>query len=135
MNDIFMWIKIAFAGVCGMFTYIFGGMDTILQILVIMMAIDYITGVCGAIFQKNLSSRTGFTGILKKATILCIVACAHLLGHYMGVGEIRSAVIGFYIANESISIMENAADMGVTMPKKLIEILKKFKSEEDDYDI
>ena len=134
MTDIFTWVKIFVAGICGMFTYIFGGMDTVLQVLVILMVIDYITGVSAAICKKVLSSHTGFTGIMKKITILCVVACAHLLGNAMGIGEIRSAVIGFYIANESISIVENSADMGIPMPKKLIAILKKFKEQEDETD-
>ena len=134
MTDIFTWVKICVAGICGMFTYIFGGMDTVLQVLVILMVIDYITGVSAAICKKVLSSHTGFTGIMKKITILCVVACAHLLGNAMCIGEIRSAVIGFYIANESISIVENSADMGIPMPKKLIAILKKFKEQEDETD-
>lgn len=134
MSDIFTWIKVAAAGICGMFSYVFGGMDTFLKILVIMMVIDYITGVSAAICKKVLSSHTGFTGIMKKIAILCVVSCAHLLGNAMGIGEIRSAVIGFYIANESISIVENSADMGIPMPQKLIAILKKFKEQEDNTD-
>ena len=135
MTDIFTWIKVASAGICGIFAYAFGGMDTFLKILVIMMAIDYTTGVCAAICRKDLCSRTGFTGIMKKITILCVVACSHLLGNAMGIHEIRSAVIGFYIANESISIVENSADMGIPMPKKLIDILKKFKEEDKTDDL
>lgn len=134
MTDIFTWIKLIFAGICGGLTYVFGGLDAVLKILIIMMAIDYITGVCTAIYRKELCSRTGFNGILKKAAILCIVACAHMLGNAMGVAEIRSAVIGFYIANEGISIVENAASLGVPMPQKLIDILSNFKETEANTD-
>lgn len=131
MTDVLTWAKIFFAGVFGMVSYIFGGFDTVAQILMILMIIDYATGVGAAIYRKDLCSRTGYVGILKKAAILCVVACSHLLGTFMGIAEIRSAVIGFYIANESISIVENASDMGIPMPKKLIYILKKFKDKED----
>lgn len=136
MTDFITWIKLAFAGICGGLTYIFGGLDTVLRVLIIMIVIDYITGVSAAICRRELCSEAGFNGILKKAAILCIVACSHLLGKAMGVSEIRSAVIGFYIANEGISIVENSADLGVPMPRKFIAILNKFKeSEEHDDDL
>ena len=136
MNDIITWIKLAFAGICSGLTYIFGGMDALLSVLLTMIVIDYITGISAAIYRKELCSSTGFNGILRKATILCIVACSHMIGQTMEIQEIRSAVIGFYIANEGISIVENAADLGVPMPEKLIYILKKFKEKEDtDNDI
>ena len=134
MTDIFTWFKFVFAFICGGLRYIFGGLDALLEILIILMAIDYITGVCAAIYKKELCSRTGFNGILRKASILCIVACAHLIGNAMGASEIRSAVIGFYIANESISIVENAISLGVPMPKKFVDILIKFKETEEKTD-
>ncbi len=90
--------------------------------------------MCAAIYKKELCSRTGFNGILKKVSVLCIVACAHLIGNAMGTGEIRSAVIGFYIANEAISIVENAISLGVPMPKKFVDILIKFKETEEKTD-
>ncbi len=134
MTDVFTWIKLIFAGLCSLLAYIFGGLDAFLKILIIMMAIDYITGVCTAVYRKELCSRKGFNGILKKAAILCIVACAHLIGYITDTSEVRSAVIGFYIANEGISIIENAAALGVPMPKKLIDILDKFKETEENAD-
>lgn len=135
MTDIITWVKLVFAGLCGMFSYIFGGLDAMLKILITMMVIDYLTGISAAVYRKELCSRTGFNGILKKATILCIVACGHLLGDMMGATEIRHTVIGFYIANEGISIIENAADLGVPMPQKVIDILNKFKERKNDDDL
>ena len=135
MNDIITWIKLAFAGICSGISYIFGGIDGLMSVLLIMIVIDYLTGISAAIYRRELCSRTGFNGILRKAAILCIVACSHALGQAMDIPEIRSAVIGFYIANEGISIMENAADLGVPMPDKLVFILKKFKEKEDEDDI
>lgn len=131
MSNIFTWIKISCAAFCSAISYVFGGFDTVLKILLIMATIDYVTGVCAAVFKKTLSSKTGFNGILKKAVILCVVACAHLIGDALGVAQIRSAVIGFYIANEGISIVENAARLGVPMPQKLISILKQLKDKEE----
>lgn len=130
MTDTITWVKVAFAGICGILSYIFGGMDAMLKILIAMMVTDYITGISAAIYQKTLCSRTGCNGILRKAGILCVVACGHMLGVAMGVSEIRSAVIGFYIANEAISITENAAELGVPMPKRLIDVLEKINKDD-----
>ena len=135
MTNIITWVKLAFAGLCGVFSYIFGELDAMLKILIAMMVIDYLTGVSAAIYRKELCSRTGYNGILKKAVILCIVASGHLLGQMMGASEIRNIVIGFYIANEGISIIENAADLGVPMPGKIIDILNKFRERNDDGDL
>ncbi len=132
MTDALTWIKLAFAGICGGLSYMFGGLDAMLKILIVMMVIDYITGISAAIYSKTLCSRTGYNGILRKTAILCIVACGHMLGEAMGAAEIRSAVIGFYIANEVISITENAADLGVPLPRRLVEILDKFSKEKCD---
>ena len=131
MTNILTWVKFSTAAVCSAVSYAFGGFDTMLRILLIMALIDYITGVCAAVFTKTLSSKTGFNGILKKIVILCVVSCAHLLGNALGVEQIRSAVIGFYIANEGISIVENAALLGVPMPEKLLSILKQIKDKEE----
>lgn len=135
MNDIFTWIKLATAAILSAASYIFGGMDMIFKILIVFMAIDYITGVSAAVYTKKLSSRTGFNGILKKIAILCLIASAHMLGEVMGMEEIRSAVIGFYLANEGISIMENAARLGIPLPEKLVGILKQLKDKEEENDI
>ena len=84
-----------------------------------------------AINEKNLSSEIGFRGILKKVGILCVVA-AQLIGGAAGLPDIRSFVIGFYIANEAISITENAGHLGVPLPKKLMDVLKQLKNDAED---
>ncbi len=134
MTNIITWIKLGCAAVCSGLTYVLGGFDTMLTILLIMAVIDYITGVSAAVVHKNLSSKTGFNGILKKIAILCVIACAHLLGQTLGIEQIRGAVLGFYIANEGISIVENAAALGVPLPKKFTDILKQLKSKEEEDD-
>lgn len=120
-------IKAFCAVFCAILTKIFGGLDTVLLVLTALIIIDYITGVAAAAYAKELSSKTGFRGILKKICILSLVAAAHLIGVTVGVIELRSVVIGFYIANEGISIIENAASAGVPMPERLIDVLKQLK--------
>lgn len=124
-----MAIKAGAACICAVMTRLFGGFDTVLTVLISLLIIDYVTGVSAAIFLKELSSKAGFAGILKKACILCIVAAAHLVSEVVSMPEMRSMVIGFYIANEGISIIENAGLLGVPMPEKLTEILKQLKKD------
>lgn len=134
MTNVITWVKIGTATVCSALSYMMGGFDALLQVLLVLSVIDYITGVSAAVATKTLSSKTGFIGILKKLAILCVVACAHLLGQTLGLAQIRSAVIGFYIANEGISIAENSASLGVPLPKKLMEILNQLKDKEENED-
>lgn len=110
-----------------------GRLDGLLYALIAFMAMDYITGLAVAWLHKELSSEVGFKGIAKKVFILILVAVGHILDtHVLGGGSVcRSAVIGFYIANEGISILENAGNIGIPLPKKLIDVLKQLKSKED----
>lgn len=120
---------------------IFGGWDAALTTLVIFMAIDYVTGIIVAgVFKRSLKtetgaleSRAGFKGLCRKGVILLIVLVACRLDMVIGSNFIRDAVVIGFIANESISIIENAGLMGVPIPAalvKAIEVLKK-KSEAD----
>ncbi len=122
-------IRICGAAISGFICYMFGGCDLLLSVLLACIVIDYISGIIAAFFEKKLNSTVGFRGIAKKFLILCIVVVAHLAGQATGINEIRSLVIGFYIANEGISILENAGKMGVPLPKKLVEILEQLKEE------
>lgn len=131
VNKLIQSIAAFFAG---MASFLFGGMDGLLYALIAFMILDYITGILVAIAQKELSSEIGFKGIAKKVLILALVAVGHLLdAHVLGGGAFcRSAVIGFYIANEGISILENAGELGLPLPKKLIAVLKQLKSKDDE---
>lgn len=120
------YLKIASGVIVSTVTFIWGGFDAVFVVFLCLMAIDYITGVMGAVRQKKLSSQDGFNGLLKKAGMLAVVALAHFVGVYTQIAEIRSLVIGFYIANEGISILENAAILGVPLPQKLVDILKQI---------
>ena len=122
---------IAFIG--GFLTFIFGGWDICLRVLVLFIFLDYVTGLGGAFMQKNVSSDVGRRGILKKATILVVLIVAVLLDRLINNGTwvFRTLVCYFYIANEGISLLENAVKIGVPIPKKLIDTLQQLKSKEE----
>lgn len=108
--------------------YYLGGFDTALQTLLIMMVLDYITGICKAIHNKKINSAIGLKGIIKKIGYLIIVALCVLLDRIAGdTGAIRNLVIYFFVANEGISILENWGSMGMPLPKKIIEVLEQLK--------
>ncbi len=128
-------IKAIFAAIGASIGYVFGDWDGFILALIIFIVIDYVTGVICAVCNKQLSSEIGFKGILKKIFILLMVGVANILDGIMGLGGIiRSAVIFFYIANEGISIVENAAALGLPVPEKIKDILEQLKEEDDNND-
>lgn len=116
------------------FGAVFGVMDGFLYTLIVFTAIDYITGVLSAVSNKKLSSEIGFKGIAKKITIFLMVAVANIIDiHLLKIGSIlRTSAIFFYISNEGISILENAAVIGLPVPDKIKEILEQIKTNGDD---
>lgn len=112
--------------------YFLGGWDAALMTLCIVMGLDYITGICKAIKQKKLNSKTGVTGIIKKFGYLIIVALAVVIDNITGDGGIvRNLVIYFFVANDGISILENWAEIGLPLPKKMFEILEQLKGKNE----
>lgn len=110
--------------------YFLGGWDIALQILLTVIIIDYISGVCRAIYNKKLNSKVGLKGIVKKVGYLLIVMLAVILDRIMGnTGAIRTLVIYFFVANEGISILENWGDMGLPLPQKIFDVLEQLKSD------
>ncbi|MDE5584001.1 MAG: phage holin family protein [Ruminococcus sp.] len=130
MDKFFQTVSAVICGVCG---FLWGSFDGLLYALVSFMVLDYVTGLISAIIRHNLSSETGFKGIAKKVFIMALVAVGHILDMQVtGGGTVcRSAVIGFYLANEGISILENAGKLGLPLPQKLTDILKQLKSKEN----
>ena len=113
-------------------SYFLGGWDFAIQTLLLVMALDYVTGVCKAIKQKKLNSKTGLLGIMKKFGYLVIVALSVVVDHLTGdTGAVRTIVIYFFVANDGLSIMENWGAMGLPMPKKLTELLEQLKADND----
>ena len=113
--------------------YLVGGIDIALKSMIIVMIIDYVTGMLSAIYNKRLNSKIGFKGIIKKVAYLFIIALSVIIDNITGQsGVIRSLVIYFFVANDGISILENVAEMNIPLPKKLIEILEQLKNKSDD---
>ncbi len=118
-------IQVAITAVGGWLGYFLGGMDGMLIALVVLIALDYVTGFMCAIVDKKLSSAVGFRGICKKVMILMLVGVAHVIDtHVVGTGSaLRGAVICFYMSNEGLSLLENAGHLGLPIPEKLKAIL------------
>lgn len=112
----------------GLVNYLWGGWDMALRTLLLFMALDYVLGVICGYKEKKLSSEVAFKGILKKITILIIIAVAVALDNNANTQElIRSMAIFFYVGLEGISILENAGRMGVPIPEKLKDALIQLK--------
>lgn len=110
------------------FVYLIGSFDIAIQSLLIVMVVDYLTGITSAIYNKELSSKIGFKGILKKISYLCVVALSVVIDNLTGQsGLIRTLVIYFFVANDGLSIIENMAEMNVKLPQKLIDALEQIK--------
>ena len=125
-----IWTKIQMAAaiVGGWLGYFLGGMDGLLIALLVFMVLDYITGIMCAIIDKKLSSAVGFRGICKKVFILMLVGVANVVDiHVVGTGSaLRGAVICFYLSNEGLSLLENAAHIGLPVPDKLKDVLSQL---------
>lgn len=121
--------KISMTALGGIIGYLWGGWNALLGILLAFVIIDYTTGFIAAGAEGKLSSEVGFTGIAKKILIFVLVAVGHLLDKALG-GQndmFRDATIFFFLANELLSIIENAGRAGVPIPQILqnaVEILK-----------
>ena len=131
-----VWAKLqmACAAIGGWLGYFLGGMDGLLTALIIFMVLDYITGLMCAIIDKKLSSAVGFRGIFKKVLIFMLVGVAHVVDlHVVGTGDaLRSAVVCFYLSNEGVSMLENAAHLGLPVPDKLNGILAQLHGRMDE---
>ena len=128
MKEFWNTIQLAFAAVGGWLGYFLGGCDGLLYALIAFVVIDYITGVMCAISDKTLSSEVGFRGICRKVLIFLLVGIGHIVdAQVIGNGGVmRTAVIFFYLSNEGISLIENAAHLGLPVPDKLKAVLEQL---------
>ena len=130
MKGIWNWLQMTIAAIGGFLGWLMGGWDGFLYTLVAFVTIDYISGVLAAIVEKKLSSEVGFKGIFKKVLIFMLVAVGHIIDRYI-IGEgsvLRTDIIFFYCSEEGISIIENAARIGLPIPHNLKNILEQLKS-------
>ena len=128
MKEFWASVQVIFAGIGGWLGWFLGGCDGLLYALIAFVVIDYITGVMCAVVDRKLSSATGFKGICRKVLIFLMVGIAHILDvNIIGSGSVlRTAAVFFYISNEGVSIMENAAHLGLPVPVKLKEVLEQL---------
>ena len=128
MKQIWNGIQIAFSALGGFLGWFLGGADGFLYALIAFVVIDYITGVMCAINDRKLSSEVGFRGICRKVLIFLLVGIGHIVdAQVIGTGSVlRTAVIFFYLSNEGVSLIENAAHLGLPVPDKLKAVLEQL---------
>ena len=128
MKDFWNVIQLIFSALGGWLGYFLGGCDGLLYTLLAFTAMDYITGVMCAVNDKTLSSEVGFRGICRKVLIFMLVEIANILdADVVGTGSVlRTAVIFFYISNEGVSLLENAAHLGLSVPEKIKVVLEQL---------
>ena len=139
MKELWNMAQMAITAIGGWLGYFLGGCDGLIIALVIFVAADYLTGVMCALADKKLSSEVGFKGIARKVLIFILVGIANILDvDVIGTGSIlRTAVVFFYLSNEGISLLENAAHLGLPIPSKLKAALEQLhdRSEEKEDDV
>ncbi|WP_186422582.1 phage holin family protein [Lacrimispora celerecrescens] len=136
MKDVANTMQYVFAAMGGSLGAVLGGFDGFLYALIVFVVVDYMTGVMVGILNKELSSQIGFRGIFKKVVIFSLVAVAHIIDtNVIQNGSVlRTTVIFFYLSNEGISILENAALIGLPIPKKMKDVLEQLKENENHED-
>lgn len=132
MDKYFNDISIVFGLVGGFICSFLGGWDMLLKSIVILVILDYITGLLKSIYNKKLSSNTGFRGLIKKIIIFIVIATAYVIqGVLESVIPLREITIVFFICNEAISLLENASEF-VPIPSKLKEVLVQLRDKEEN---
>ena len=133
MKEFWNTIQLIFAAVGGWLGYFLGGCDGLLYALIAFVAIDYITGVMCAISDKTLSSEVGFRGICRKVLIFLLVGIGNIIDVQVlgSPGALRTAVIFFYLSNEGVSLLENAAHLGLPVPDAIKTVLEQLHDRSD----
>ena len=112
----------------GLAAYLWGPWDAPIIALIAAVVLDYLTGIANAVIHKTLSSEIGFHGLLRKVMIFLLVGLASVIDGLLTEtnGAVRIAVCLFYVANEGLSILENAASMGLPLPEVLLQTLSQI---------
>lgn len=133
MKEFWNTIQLVFAAVGGWLGYFLGGCDGLLYALIAFVVIDYITGVMCAVSDKTLSSEVGFKGICRKVLIFLLVGIGNIIDVQVlgSPGVLRTAVIFFYLSNEGVSLLENAAHLGLPVPDAIKTVLEQLHDRSD----
>ena len=133
MKESFLAAKLACSLIGGIIGFMFGELDGLITALIVFVTIDYVTGFICAWAEKKLSSEVGAKGIAKKVFIFFLVAVANVIDtQILKEGStLRTAVIFYYLANEGLSIVENAARLGLPVPDKLKTALEQLTDDEE----
>lgn len=128
MKEFWTSVQVVFTAIGGWLGWFLGGCDGLMYALIAFVVVDYITGIMCAIVDKKLSSEVGFKGICKKVLIFLLVGMANILDVYIiGSGSVlRTAAIFFYLSNEGVSLLENAAHLGLPVPNAMKEVLQQL---------
>ena len=121
-------MQMVLTAIGGWLGYCVGGENGMVYALIAFVIIDYLTGVLCAVADKKLSSEVGFKGICKKVLIFVMVGVGNIIDVHVlgGQGILRTAIMFFYISNEGLSLLENAAHLGLPIPKKLKAVLEQL---------
>ncbi|MBS4899849.1 holin family protein [Gardnerella pickettii] len=132
MKEFWNTLQLAFTVVGGWLGYFLGGCDGLILALLLFVVTDYITGVMCAAIDKKLSSSVGFKGIFRKVLIFMLVGIANIIDFQVikQGSVIRTAVIFFYLSNEGLSLIENAAHLGLPVPEKLKNVLEQLHNKD-----
>lgn len=127
-----IFADITLGGIMTGISHLLGGWSLALQTLLIFIALDYVSGILKALYQKKLDSEVGLKGIVKKVGFLIVVAVANYLDQLLGdSGALYTLVVYFFVANEGISIIENWGGMGLPIPQKLKDVLAQLKQKNE----
>lgn len=130
-NDVARYIRLYATLLGGVITALLGGWDVMMQVLVLFVVIDYVTGLVAAYAEKRLNSEVGFRGICKKILLFVPVVLSCSLDSALGTDILRSLSIWFYVANEGLSVLENLGKANVPIPKPLKVALEQLKAKGD----
>lgn len=127
MDKVFNFVSMLIGSVGGVLIYIFGGIDVIMKTLLILIVLDYITGVLKAVYEKKLNSQIGFRGIIKKTILMMVVAAAVAIQNVIDM-PVREIIITFFICNEAISLLENAGAV-IPIPGRIKNMLERLRDD------
>ena len=124
-------VSIAMATVFATVTAVFGEISQLHRLLFAVMLLDYVSGVSAAIVNKSVSSKKAHIGVIKKVSIVALVAFSHQVDIYLDTYVVCTGVIAFFIANEFMSVIENYRNIGLPIPDKLVKVMDVFAKTSD----